>query len=431
MYLAFLGYLLLALLIVLLLKGKSTPLVLFILLSAAIGLLAGYGPQTVNDYIKAGVGTTTSNAVLFCFSILFFNMMNEVGAFDPIINFIVKRFGKSVVGICVAAALIAVIGHLDGSSSTTILITIPFFAPIFKKLKINPCLLILLTGTAMGVMNLTPWAGAVARVAVSTGLDANYLWQRLLPMQAVGLIVVVVMAVIYGRRAVAAGAGLAEGETLLAETQTESKPITWKYWVNLALTLGVIVILAVSDFTAYVVFMVATAIAAVLNFGDQKLQTQMINKFAPAAFFITATMLASGAFVGILGQGEPSILNEMASVLLNILPAGLARHLHLIMGLLSAPFGLVFGGDAYLYGVLPLCIEVGATYGIPAEAMGLSMVIGKNVAMIGSPIFASTYLALGLADVELKDYLKFGFLPMWATSVIMVIAGIILGIIPL
>lgn len=431
MYLAFLGYLLLALLIVLLLRGKSTPLVLFILLSTIVALLAGYSPQTVNDYIKAGVGTTTSNAVLFCFSILFFNMMNEVGVFDPIINFIVKRFGKSVVGICVAAALVAVIGHLDGSSSTTILITIPFFAPVFKKLKINPCLLILLTGTAMGVMNLTPWAGAVARVAVSTGLDATYLWQRLLPMQIVGLIVVVAMAVIYGKRAVVNGAGLAAGESLMDESATEKKPINWKYWVNLALTFGVIIILATTKLTAYVVFMVATAVAAVLNFGDQKLQTQMINKFAPAAFFITATMLASGAFVGILGQGEPSILNEMASVLLSILPAGMAKYLHLIMGFLSAPFGLVFGGDAYLYGVLPLCIEVGANYGISAEAMGLSMVIGKNVAMIGSPIFASTYLALGLADVDLKDYLKFGFVPMWATSIIMVLSGIVLGIIPL
>ena len=62
--------------------------------------------------------------------------------------------------------------------------------------------------------------------------------------------------------------------------------------------------------------------------------------------------------------------------------------------------------------------------------MGLSMVIGKNVAMIGSPIFASTYLAIGLAGVELKDYLKFGFVPMWIVSILMVLSGIALGIIP-
>ncbi|WP_051409999.1 hypothetical protein [Enterocloster asparagiformis] len=177
--------------------------------------------------------------------------------------------------------------------------------------------------------------------------------------------------------------------------------------------------------------MVATGLAAIINYPGQKVQTKVINKFAPAAFFITATMLASGVFVGILGQGEPSILTEMSEVLLNLLPAALAKHLHLIMGLLSAPLGLVFGGDAYLYGVLPLCVQVGSQYGISAESMGLAMVIGKNVAMIGSPVFASTYMAIGLADVELKDYLKFAFVPLWVTSIIMVFSGVLLGIIGL
>ena len=408
MYLAILGYLLLVLLIVLLLKSKATPMVLFILLPIGIALLAGFSPVTINEYAKAGVSTTTSNAILFCFSILFFNMMNDVGVFDPIINFIVKRFGKNVVGICVAAVLVAIVGHLDGSSSTTLLITIPFFAPIFKKMRINPCLLVLLCGVALGVMNLTPWAGAVARVSVVTGVESTYLWRRLMPMQGVGLIAGVAIAVIYGKREVRLGAGLKGDETI-----------------------GTIVILSIGSFTAYVVFMVATGLAAIINYPGQKVQTKVINKFAPAAFFITATMLASGVFVGILGQGEPSILTEMSEVLLNLLPAALAKHLHLIMGLLSAPLGLVFGGDAYLYGVLPLCIQVGSQYGISAESMGLAMVIGKNVAMIGSPVFASTYMAIGLADVELKDYLKFAFVPLWVTSIIMVFSGVLLGIIGL
>lgn len=428
MYLACLGYLLLALLIVLLLKSKATPMVLFILLPVFIAVLAGYSPETINEFVKTGVGTTTNNAVLFCFSILFFNMMNDAGVFDPIINYIVKKFGKNVVGICVAATLIAVIGHLDGSSSTTLLITIPFFAPVFKKMRINPCLLVLLCGVALGVMNLTPWAGPVSRVSVVTGLEATYLWKRLLPIQGVGLIAAIAIAIIFGKREVSLGAGLKENETLdLAST--EKKPLNWKYFANLALTLGTIVILSVSSFTAYVVFMGATGLAAVINYPGQKTQTAVINKFAPAAFFITATMLASGVFVGILGQGEPSILTNMSQVLLTLLPAVLAKHLHLIMGVLSAPLGLVFGGDAYLYGVLPLCIEVGSQYGISAESMGLAMVIGKNVAMIGSPVFASTYMAIGLAEVELKDYLKFAFVPLWVTSVIMVISGVLLGII--
>jgi CitMHS family citrate-Mg2+:H+ or citrate-Ca2+:H+ symporter len=357
--------------------------------------------------------------------------MNDVGVFDPIVNAIMRYAGKNVVGICIATALVGVIGHIDGSSSTTILITIPFFLPIFKKLKINPCLLVLLAGAAMGVMNLLPWAGAVNRVSVVTGLDANYLWSRLIPMQAVGLIVVVAMAIIFGCREVRLGAGLNAGESLEISVE-DKKLINWKYFVNLALTLGTIVILMFVKIQAYTVFMVAMALGAIINYSKQKAQTQIINKYAPAAFIITATMLASGVFVGILSGGEDaSILTQMANLILDILPAEIARFLHIIMGVLSAPLGLVFGGDAYLYGVLPLCIKVGANYGITAEAMSLAMVIGKNVAMIGSPIFASTYMAIGLAEVELTDYLKFAFIPMWITSVLMVLSGLIMGIIPL
>jgi CitMHS family citrate-Mg2+:H+ or citrate-Ca2+:H+ symporter len=250
-------------------------------------------------------------------------------------------------------------------------------------------------------------------------------------MQGVGIAVALVMAVIYGRRAIQAGAGLSTGE-ILDVSPEEKKSITWKYWVNLFLTAGTIFVLMVfPKIQAYVVFMLVTAIAAIFNYGDQKLQTSAINRFAPAAFFITATMLASGVFVGILSGGEPSILTEMATLLLRLLPPFLARHLHLIMAFLSSGFGLVFSGDAYLLGVLPLCIEAGSRYGIPPEAMGLCMVIGKNVAMIGSPIFASTYLTLSLAGVELKDYLKYAFVPMWITSLIMILSGLILGIIPL
>ena len=51
--------------------------------------------------------------------------------------------------------------------------------------------------------------------------------------------------------------------------------------------------------------------------------------------------------------------------------------------------------------------------------------------IFGSPVFASTYMAIGLADVELKDYLKFAFVPLWVTSIIMVFSGVLLGIIGL
>ena len=94
-------------------------------------------------------------------------------------------------------------------------------------------------------------------------------------------------------------------------------------------------------------------------------------------------MLASGVFVGILGQGEPSILTEMSEVLLNLLPAAMARHLHLIMGLLSAPLGWYSAVTPTCTAFFPCAFRWQPVWYL-CGIHGVGMVIGKNVAMIGS-----------------------------------------------
>ena len=435
MYYAIIGYAMVFLLIYLLMKGKSTPMVLFIALPLLAGICAGFDVATLNELIKKGVGQTTANAVLFCFSILYFNMMNELGIFDPLVNFLVKKAGNNIVAICVAASLVGIVSHLDGSSSTTLLVTIPAMLPIFQKLRIRPVTLLAICGSALGVMNLTPWAGPLNRIAVVTTLDLNYLWGLLIPLQVVGVIASVGLAVYLGFQEKRLGAG----GVLTGEGDMEAKDLNDPIVIrnkkmlpfNLCLTIALIAVLSWGKITVYIPFMVAFAIAALVNFPSLKVQDKMINKYAPAAFFITATMLASGVFVGILNGGKPeSMLTEMANLLLQLIPAPIAQHLHILMGFLGVPIGLVLGGDAYLYGLLPLCIKVGQNYGISQEAMSISMVIGKNVGMIISPVFASTYLAIGLAGVELKDHMKFSFFYLWIISVIMVISGALMGIYP-
>lgn len=430
-YLAVMGYILLISFVLILMWGKISPVTLFIALPIIVGLIAGYDPVTLNEYIKAGIGSTTTNAVMFCFAVLFFNIMSEAGLFEPIINFLIRHIGKNVVGICVAAGLVTVIGHLDESATTTICITVPFFLPLFKKLKMDPKELLLMIAIAMGVMNLLPWGGPMMRVSVATGLETTYLWRRLIPVQIAGLVCVLIMAFYFGKKAEKAGAKELAAQVVAEMKAQEQKPVDWKFFFNLILTIGTIAILSGGGFTSYIVFMISCSLALIVNFPGQKPQNAIIRKAAPPAFFIVATILASGVFVGILGQGEPSMLTEMANVLLGLLPESLGKYLHIIMGILSAPLGLVFGNDAYLYGVLPLCIEVGENYGITGEAMGLAMAIGKNVAVMGSPVYPSTFLLLGMADVELKDYLKYSFVPMWVVSILMILVGIVFGIIPL
>ncbi|SNT14370.1 hypothetical protein SAMN05446037_104427 [Anaerovirgula multivorans] len=123
------------------------------------------------------------------------------------------------------------------------------------------------------------------------------------------------------------------------------------------------------------------------------------------------------------------MLDEMALLLLGVIPSFLARYLHVLMGILALPIGLMLGTDSYFYGLLPLAIGVGSKYGIADINMALTMLIGKNVGILISPLVPATFLAVGLADVDLKDHIKFSFKWLWVISILMLIAGFILTII--
>ena len=99
--------------------------------------------------------------------------------------------------------------------------------------------------------------------------------------------------------------------------------------------------------------------------------------------------------------------------------------------LLHKSFGLCVGTDAYFYGIMPLVMQVGETYGVASLNTALTMLIGKNLALMVSPLVPATYLAIGLTGTELKDHMKFSIPPYYVVSLIMLVLGVILGIISL
>jgi CitMHS family citrate-Mg2+:H+ or citrate-Ca2+:H+ symporter len=48
-----------------------------------------------------------------------------------------------------------------------------------------------------------------------------------------------------------------------------------------------------------------------------------------------------------------------------------------------------------------------------------------------SPVFATTYLALGLTGVELRDHIRYSFVPVSVVSLIMVFSLVLTGTVPL
>ena len=434
---AVVGFAMIICIVALLLKGKMSPIVVLTVIPAVAALILGHGPVEIADFIKEGVKTTTNNGILFIFSVIYFGVMSDTGMFDVIVNFLVKKAGNNVIAVTVATAIIATIAHLDGTTATTVLITIPALYPVYKAMKIDTKILLCLTGACMGVMNLLPWGGPVARAATVLSMDANDLWHILIPIQIVGLIfnivVVLFRSVLLGMLAIKQGAGAGKGEKVEQDQKTKDEEIALRrpklLIFNLALTIALIAVLSAGLVTSYVAFMIALSLALAVNYPNLKTQDKLVKKHAPAALIISATLFSAGAMVGIFdGTG---MLTEMANAIMSIIPGFLGQFIHIIFGILALPLGLCIGTDAYFYGIMPLVMQVGETYGVASLSTALTMVIGKNLALMVSPLVPATYLAIGLTDVELKDHMKFSIPIYWGISIVMLVIGVILGIVPL
>lgn len=430
---AIVGFAMIICIVALLLKGKMSPIVVLTVIPAVAALILGHGPVEIADFIKEGVKTTTNNGILFIFSVIYFGVMSDTGMFDVIVNFLVKKAGNNVIAVTVATAIIATIAHLDGTTATTVLITIPALYPVYKAMKIDTKILLCLTGACMGVMNLLPWGGPVARAATVLSMDANDLWHILIPIQIVGLIFNIVVAVLLGMLAIKQGAGAGKGEKVEQDQKTKDEEIALRrpklLFFNLALTIALIAVLSAGLVTSYVAFMIALSLALAVNYPNLKTQDKLVKKHAPAALIISATLFSAGAMVGIFdGTG---MLTEMANAIMSIIPGFLGQFIHIIFGILALPLGLCIGTDAYFYGIMPLVMQVGETYGVASLSTALTMVIGKNLALMVSPLVPATYLAIGLTDVELKDHMKFSIPIYWGISIVMLVIGVIFGIVPL
>lgn len=437
--LALIGFLMVVVIIYLLMQSKATPAPIFILVPLVAAAAAGSSFVEVSKYIKSGVATTMPIAVLFMFSIIYFALMSDAGMFDPLINFLVKKAGNNVVAITVSTGIIATIAHLDGSLAATLLVTVPAMLPLYKKLNIRPLVMLVIIGAAMSIMNLVPWGGPVARVAAITKVDINQLWHTLIPLQVVGFIIVLAFAALLGVLEKRRGAGMqvadfnaqiaatleADVVAQAAKAETLKRPKLVVF--NTLLTMGVIGLMMFTKIPLYAAFMFGLAIALLVNYPNVKEQNARLKAHAGDALSMATILLASGVFLGVISGAK--MLDGMAVAFINIIPPVLGPYLHLIMGAFAVPIGMLLGTDSYFFGLLPVAMSVGAKYGIDPLNMANAMLIGKNYGVLTTPHAATTFLAIGLAGVELKEHLRYCMPILWGLSLVSLFSALILGIV--
>ena len=457
-----LGFLCIVAIVVTLFKSKTMPSMAFIIFPSilALILIAGgyYSIDEVGKLIKGGFGSTGSTAALFVFSVLFFGIMTDAGMFDVIINKLMKFVGDNVIGVTVMTAIIALIGHLDGGGASTFLIVVPAMLPVYKKMHMRPSTLLRVAVLAMGVLNLMPWAGPTMRAASVLGIEAGQLWGKLIPVQVFGIVLCLAHAVLAGVQEKKRGAGLhgklaeAAGTVDAAEEaqhqKDENEYARPKLFVfNICLTIAVIAMLVWDKFPSYFPFMLGVAAALLVNYTPIKLQKKMINRHAGPALMMCSTLMGAAVLMGILVYGfnangaaaiakpgvemaKTSVVTNMAQIIYMVMPAALGQHLPLVSGLLSVPLALCFDTDSYFYGMLPVMIAIGASFGVEAYPIAVAMVVCRNCATFISPMVPATLLGIGLADVDIKDHIKCSFGYVWGFSIICMIFAAIIGLLP-
>lgn len=158
-----------------------SPIVVLAIVPTISALILGFVPTDILGFIADGIKTTTSNGILFIFSVIYFGVLSDTGLFDDR-KLACKKAGNNVIAVTVVTAMIATIAHLDGTTAVTVLITIPAMYPVYKRMNIDARILLCITGACMGVMNLLPWGGPTARAATVLQMDATELWHMLIPL---------------------------------------------------------------------------------------------------------------------------------------------------------------------------------------------------------------------------------------------------------
>ncbi|MGT2428968.1 hypothetical protein ACU4HD_10200 [Cupriavidus basilensis] len=84
----------------------------------------------------------------------------------------------------------------------------------------------------------------------------------------------------------------------------------------------------------------------------------------------------------------------------------------------------------FYFGILPILAKAAAVYGIGVAEIGRASLIGQQVHLL-SLLVASTYLLVGLAEVEFGDHQRYTLLWALSAALVMMLATVAFGVIPI
>lgn len=430
--LALLGFSTILLFLILVISRKLSVLLSLIIIPVFFAIVGGFEPQAIGEMIVAGIKQVAPTGILLIFAVLYFALMIDAGLFDPVIAGIIHLAKGDPLKITMGTALLTMIVHLDGDGTATFMITISALLPIYKRLGINRLILPCIVALSAGVMHLVPWSGTMARALQVMQTDAAGLLVPVLPSMIVGIIWVLGVSWWLGKKE-RKRLGVIAFDYRHADELTESQKRTRRpklILVNAILTICLIFCLVMSILPPSALFIIGFSVAMLINYPSQIEQKSRLQEHAANVFFVSVMIFAAGVFSGILTGTK--MIDAMAQSLVTLIPAEHAGYLPALVGVTSMPLSFVFTPDVYYFGVLPVLKEAAIHYGINPIEVGRGAILGQmTVGFPLSPLTASTFVLVGLSEVELSDHQKFTFKWAFMTTFLMTLTAIITGAIHL
>ncbi|WP_426945024.1 CitMHS family transporter [Pseudomonas oryzihabitans] len=378
---------------------------------------------------------TVNPTVMILFAILYFSLMMNVGLFDPLCAYLIRKANGDPLKIILVTAFTSSVVTLDGDGTTTILIITSAFLPLYKQMGLKLSNLAMLIILPCGLGNCLPWGGPLARAAAVLNVEVNTLFVAIL---GVSFVYVFCMAYLMGRkerarlgyipgeRAIVTPQQIEDMVTVIQENDREFKrPRLFLF--NLALTVIMLVTLLAGWASGAIVFMLGTAIALAVNYSATE-QRERITANGGDAIAVASIILAAGCFLGIFnGSGMAA---AVATSIAGLIPESMGSHTALAFAFLGAIACYALPVDAYYFGILPVVAPIAYQFGITPTEIGVASFMGQAL-RYASPTVAWLFLLMNRTEMTFGEYQKEFFkwsLPMFG---LFIVTAIVTGELPI
>lgn len=160
MLLTILAYAMIAIFMYVVMTKKMSPLsalVMIPLVFAVIAILTGSanltadaafveslgGDKIANNFtaigpmVMYGISQTAKTGIMLLFAILYFSIMLDTGLFDPITAKMIRFAKGDPMKVLMATAIVSAAVSMNGDGTTTTLIVVSAFLPIYQKLNMK------------------------------------------------------------------------------------------------------------------------------------------------------------------------------------------------------------------------------------------------------------------------------------------------------